>query len=277
MALLSEYSKVIRDYDEMLFMDEESLSDWRVTRVGGTDEFTEKEIVQLRQETTLAIVQHVIEDFLKWTPEEACRHFTARVAKMYRLDRVLCAKERDRERIPSYGFMRFTSLEDVNFHYVLSLLYPDKAKFQYGSKVEKFSYAHEAVAKYRHILKGRDIASRGGAKTDVRLSKYLLTNISLEDEVATVTEFMQVFVNEYCALDIKKSGKGRAYDIYRFFSNRKLVSARLKESGLGTVFNGRALGNYDLICDYISSVTSKDDPFYRKVFSYISASTLDPQ
>jgi len=276
MALMTEYSKPITEYDQMLLMEDADAKKWRLSNVGHMNTSLGTDVSIYMRESVLAICRHVTEDFLGWSVEDTCTHFNARIAKMYRLERVLCYVDHDREWIPSYGFMHFFTLDDINYHYLTSLMYPGKALFLYPSGKRRFSYPKEALLYYKRVISSKDIASRGGSALNTRIPRSMLENISIDDEREMVTEFLRYFCNDFCAHDITVSGKGRAHDLYRFFSNTALVNRRVRDSGLETIFSGRAMSYYDLLCDYMPFLVKNDDDFYRKVFSYLTAAAIKP-
>ena len=266
--MLEDFTYQITEFDKMLLMEKDSdeYRNWRFEGFGiGT--------AANRAAVTLAIVRHVIEDFMGWTPEEAYNHFSAKTARMFRLnEKVLIGKQPP---IPSYGFINFTKPDKVNWHYLVFLCYPNNRTIK-----RKFSYAREAVVHYRQTRIVKDINRNGGTDASLsRLSKEIVSNISVLDEREVYDEFFRLFVSEYVVPDIAqrhlRTNKGVLFDLYRYFyENERSVQSFLAVASLKPIFKPAYPNGFDMAASLMPALGMGEDPLWRDVFAYNRAAGL---
>ena len=252
----ADYTYHIAAYDQLLLMDREERANWSFDGFGAS-------AGQNKKDVTLACVKHVIEDILGWSPKYAYQHFDERVARMFSLERVIISKH---PVLGSYGFMNFTSLDKVNWHYLVHLCYPDHPDVP-------FRYAEEALNHYYDTVNVKDINKRGGKNMSLtRISQDLFRNISITDEREVLGEFFRSFIATYVSPEINKnrSGYGLVYDLYKFtVENENRLSHLLDVSRMDTIFKKRYVNLFDMMSQNMHHLGRGDGKLWRDVFQYL--------
>ena len=252
---VGDFTRSIIEYDEMLLMDEEQAKNWRFDYSAGRSTMT----VDEKQQAACACVRHVLEDFLKWTPEVARQRLadSKEILKMYRLDILLCRGGI----FQSYGYLTFEKLDNINSDYLLSLCYPDEIYF---------SYADSALKMYRDSRTSKEIVKEGGSRRNATLPTNLSKNISDKDMNSLTAAFFQEFITTIINPLLPRSDHGMAYDLYRLFGTQPAYVSRLvTENFFENVFAYQYENDYySLLMDHILEVCSYDDIFARNMFAF---------
>ena len=248
----------IHDYDDMLLMEPEDLKNWKF-------QGTSIDSVRSKRDAAAAIIRHVVSDIMGYgdDPSRAYDHFSPQTAVMFRLDRILVGSKNPP--LPNYGFIRFSSMSTVNWHYVLWQAY--------GGKVMPFSYAKEALEHYKNTVIYNDQARRGSIdKTKTRISQNILSDITPQDMFSVTCEFFRYFVMEHVIPVMPRTRYGFTHDIYAFFSDEVTIKRMLDETRLDTIFSKQCLTYYDLLSNFLPTITRDERSLYRNMFNLVSVS-----
>lgn len=260
MLFSQDNSYYIRDYDKMLLMNKEELKNWRF--VGSN-----LNSVDTRYEAATAIVRHVVRDLMGYTdPLDVYDHFNSRTAALFRLDRVLISGRTPS--IPNYGFIRFASLDNINWHYVLWKSYEKEENVRLP-----FSYSKEALEHYKKTVIFNDQVSRGSLDvTKTKISHTITSEISQNDHRKVIDEFFRYFISEHVLPVMPRTKYGLTHDLYAFFSDEPMIRRLLVETRLDTIFQGEYLTCYDLLDACLPAITRDERVFYRNAYNLISVS-----
>lgn len=238
----------------MLLKDERELKNWKF--LGPS-----LDSVQGKYEAAVAIVRHVVDDLMGCgdDPRSVYDHFDSRDAERFRLDKILVGAKNTP--LPNYGFIRFSSLKSINWHYVLHLAYKDEG-------IMPFSYAKEALEHYKATVIFNDQVRRGSLdKTKTRISQNILNDISVRDTDNVIREFLNYFITEIVIPVMPRTKFGFAHDVYAFFSDSGRIRNLMEDTRLDTIFSDYCLTYYDLLEYYFPSNPTGSTYVFRNLYN----------
>lgn len=130
---------------------------------------------EMNERTALALIQYVIERYLRWSPEYAYAHFTKEVADSLRLDAVM-------------RFVRFPpECDETQDYFILPCkIWPRRLKMDF-KKMVLLVYDRVMTGKMKKFPKDFFTGNRGNARAMLCLQKALSNNLLFMD-VASIYE-----------------------------------------------------------------------------------------